>query len=183
MEQSVIENRPENGETPQGQSRANPLDLAWLAGLVDGEGSINLGRSFAKGGYNSTKTLVDISMCSKAAVEKAAELIYLVTHKKYPVKERIYSQAKHVVYSLRVIDQKGCRKVCEALMPYLVAKKEMADIMIKFCQSRQALKAGKQGSRYSDYELGLIAQCKVAIRGAYTTPKAGSVETMGVCPT
>jgi len=163
----------------QGQFRPNREEAIWLACLIDTEG--HLGLSYQGTTYRSVKTLIDVSMQTKSVVEKAQSIIFKVTHKKPDIKERLnFKQAKNVVYSLRVHDQKSCRKVCEFILPHLIGKKEQAELVIEFCLARQEAKHNHEAAKnqpgyphYRERELAIIERMKVARKSVYTTPLEG----------
>jgi hypothetical protein len=164
-------NLTENGGTHAatcGQHRAKATDLAWLAGIVDGEGHISLYRN--QRGYLCVKTHVEVTMSNLACVEKARDIIWAITHRKYPIKERRQPHLRHVSFSLRIMDQKGCRKVCEALLPYLVAKRELAELMIEFCETRKQARGEPGRQVYGIKEYALINMMQRALDNAYTAP-------------
>ena len=84
----------------------NQVEAAWLAGIIDGEGSIYIRRSRKKETDNFTYALsVRVGM----------------THKR---KKKIF---------LWTLDTRKAEKVLKEVYPYLVTKKEQATLALAFC--------------------------------------------------
>ncbi len=119
-------------------------------------------------------------MCAKKTVEHARDIIQKITHRRYTIHEHHPKGVRYPVFTLRVMDQKGCRKVCETILPYLITKKEQAEIIIEFCLVRKARKHNKEwpqrggNPRYDRKEYELIDTMKEARIRSYTPPLEGA---------
>ncbi len=162
-----------------GQSCANPLDVAWLAGIVDGEGSF-IGQHVKnkEGMYTGISVNIKISNTCLPMLDRVQHVVYKITD----VKKRIlkHSEVKGVRCStIQVTNQRACKKLCEALIPHLTAKRKQAELMLKYCNSR--LGNRHRGRGYSGFELSFVDDLKtlkswgiVKVGGASTKCEAPS---------
>ena len=182
-----MKNKSENGEIllieNEGQSRAKEVDIAWLAGLLDGEGSIQL---YGKGDqYAHVHCKIRVAMCNGDCISDASRIIEEITYRKPILRAnlKIAKTSKYPFHEICVSDQKSCRKLCEALLPYLRGKREQAEIMLSFCLARKASRAitgGRKGCNYSGVEKQLVATMKDALKDSYLRPPC--VETERLAP-
>ena len=116
------------------------VELAWLAGFVDGDGSIGLKRSKSiksKGGIRYSP-LIQITNCDMKLIAEVRFLLgklnirhsyWLRDMKKRNLKWRnagnisIYTWIDSILF-------------LEFILPYLVGKKEQAEVLIEFCKTR-----------------------------------------------
>jgi hypothetical protein len=124
------------------------VDLAWLAGLIDGEGCFHIRRAIgASGGARrispSYRFSLLITMCSRETIQRVHELARIGF-----VTERKRSTRWSVAWTWWCGPQ--ARSLILALRPYLKTKREEADISLRFLalpatppqhdQSRQILR-------------------------------------------
>lgn len=117
--------------------------LIWLAGFVDGEGTIGL---FTQ--KNTGTIRVQFSLCNTklVAMERAQDVISEILGRRIEfttVKDKRGYRPCHVIM-VRTIQE--VKLVCEALLPYLVGKRENAEIMLDFIR----LSPGKNWSVLRD---------------------------------
>lgn len=184
-----MENRTENGEPVQPrlsplnengmarQSRANEVDLAWLAGIIDGEGYIGAQLT----GPGPIKSDFAINNCSMVLLNDVQRIVQEVTAKKYSIHRCSDKKGRNFVfYSFRVSDQNGIWLVCRAVLPYLRTKKPQALAMVEFCESRMLNRHKREG--YTAWEQSIVSRLKALKRAGYT-PHPRSVETERAAPT
>ena len=98
-------------------------DLAYLAGLVDGEGSIFISRA---GQYQSLQLTLTISNTSKAMIDWLVDVCMFR-------RTSIYRSNKSTRDVYRAgLTQSEARDMLEKLEPYLVAKREQAQVVLKY---------------------------------------------------
>lgn len=123
-----------------GQSRANPVMLAWLAGILDGEGHLSASLSQRKGNPRPNAACrFAVGNTSQIMVDKVAEIVSEVSGREYKTKLDKwagYKCCKKNYYLISVTRYADIMAVCEAVLPYLVAKQAEAALLIEFCKSR-----------------------------------------------
>jgi len=114
------------------QSISREVDLAWLAGIIDGEGNIQYCVKTAKNGkdYFMPKVRIsntDIRMVKKISeIYKAENIVFFYTinkRKKYNAK---WKDQLHI----EIASQGSTKKILKLVMPYLINKKDLAFKMI-----------------------------------------------------
>lgn len=141
----------EFGENPNFKKvdNAEPTatELAYLAGIFDGEGSLSFVRAKRKKkvtlGFHITNSSMDMLMKCKEILDK------LISHevKLYPKKIYNYSKVKSSlpVFTIDFRRQSDMLIVLEKLLPYLTAKRERALITITYLKHRLQERNGKLG--------------------------------------
>lgn len=106
------------------------VDLAYLAGLIDGEGTIAIERRFAGvPAKNLRYTMkVDIQMSDRPAIDHVATLFQRSVWTKKP-SDNMRKTAYRVTWQARL-----AKELLEPLVPYLILKKPQALAAIEFQQ-------------------------------------------------
>lgn len=126
-------------------------DIAYLAGFIDGEGTITL-RRVAKGRY--TKAMVSYCNSVKAVIERCAR----ITDSKVAHSRRSISKPGHSdIYIVNIFRREIVLGLLKALMPYLVAKRPQAMAVIEFLELQEYRIAKSPLSR-RELELERICQ-------------------------
>lgn len=122
------------------------IEIAWAAGLVDGEGCIYIARKKA-GGANGAKTDsfvlgIKVTMTHRLTIERLQRIfmegnIHVVTAPANPKWKQAYSF---------VAQSRRAESVIKKLLPYLTAKKAEAELALKFMQLPIMPKGGSGGS-------------------------------------
>lgn len=146
--------QPENPVLPQCEnaqvrSISREVDLAWLAGIIDGEGAISCdlqmidtGRSYLDGKVRVYNT--DVRMIQKIArIYTEMNVVFF-----YNLNKKVREHYKNQL-GICVTSQGSCRKVLEAVLPYLANKQEMAKLMIEVIRFVQS--TPKDFNKASDY--------------------------------
>jgi len=124
-----------------------PLDRAYLAGLIDGEGCISIARIAAGSPYANVRHVlrVDIQMSELEAIDHVATLF----QRKIMVKQPATNMRK-VAY--RISWQANfALDLLEAVHPYLILKREQARVAMEF--QLRATSARRTGRRLTPEEL------------------------------
>ena len=169
-------------ENAQVRSISREVDLAWLAGILDGEGALAADLKMTAGrNYLCPKIRIfntDVRMvqkCARIYVEMGIVFFYTINNKKkMGWKNQI---------GICVTSQGSCLKLLEAVKPYLANKQEVAQSIsdiIKFVKSLP--RAGATWSNdYADKEAfkKLMEKCVTEkvfhIDPSTTTRKAGEI--------
>jgi len=163
----MSKNGTNNRGTQNGQLCGNYReDVAWLAGVVDGEGHFNLHYMRSKNGFLFASPKIIISNCSEPLTEKSRRTIFAVTRKKPRVYVQNSSVRNYPIFRIHISDQRSLRKLCEAMLPHLTAKRKSAEILISFYRLRKA-KKHSGGSAYDIREVLLMEEMKLADPASY----------------
>jgi len=106
-----------------------PTDLAYLAGVFDGEGSIFIAYS-RYGKKRFLYAMVDIASADKDWTFELQRMIGM---------GGIHKWSGNRAYHWRLVNQNKILMFLKAIRPYLKFKSEKADLMIQYCESRIAL--------------------------------------------
>jgi len=132
-------------------------EIAYLAGVIDGEGSITINKA-SKG---LLRPRIDICSTSKEFLEYLLGIMrkhgidtgYFLQERKVP---KNHKRAYHLIWDT----QKNVLKILEKIYPYLFLKRRQAKIVIDFCKSRLSNGRKRFGKKYSEYELKLYYEIK-----------------------
>ncbi len=130
------------------QERLSEAELGWIAGIIDGEGSITINVNST---HRSVYPRIWISSSDKEIINKSADILG-------KIKVKFSSKWKQPKGNRRphgyivVITVKRVKKVLELLTPYLTAKLPHARYLIEFCKIRMSL---PYGHSYTKRELEL----------------------------
>lgn len=115
---------------------ATEVELAWLAGLWDGEGSITIFKHLEKNGTRKLcPTILVVNTDIKIINEAKRILDSLGTS--FHLFERKPGSSKHKpAFQLSTRNSQYIDKVLTAIQPYLVGKKEQAELVIGYVRKR-----------------------------------------------
>lgn len=139
------------------------LRTAWLAGLVDGEGSVGAHRT-ARG--QITGSIQMSNTCQRTMVQARAVILELgITAVSHHHQERDPTRHQDAYY-WRVSRVADLVRLCRALIPYSVTKRPQLELLLALAESRvdgQALDTGgriasRSRKPYSDHEKALQRQ-------------------------
>jgi len=130
-------------------------EAAYIAGLIDGEGSIlcyKSGRSYTK--------RITISNTRKELMEWLMKKIPFGKFQKKPHPEKPNWSDSYIFY---IGKTEYIVWLLEQVLPYLVIKKQLAILMLELCRSRMEK---PQFSEYSEKEIQLLEEiCRLNSRG------------------
>jgi hypothetical protein len=116
------------------------VDLAYFAGIIDGEGTITLERNGTRRAYNGQMGFspkVIIANTSQPLLQRVFSIIEAIgvnPHIKTQLAGK-YNRGK-VMYWVTVAGLTKCAKVLRPLLPYLVAKQAQARVVLDFIERR-----------------------------------------------
>lgn len=123
----------------------NETEKAWLAGFIDGEGSIGLTKEYdqRKGvGYFHYRPALQISNTVKSALDDAQEMIgggyiSLLYRDKRGNRKPLY------MYALR--KQEILKQTLQSIIPYLRIKRKHAELLVAYIHRRQDIRKNAKG--------------------------------------
>jgi hypothetical protein len=128
----------EFGENPNlDNAELTPTDIAWLAGIFDGEGSLCFYRCKKRNviGFNITNT-------NLLLLEKARKILSTITGKEFRIyakkfyKPRTFKNNKQV-YDIECHNYRHQYRILKTLLPYLTSKKQKAEEGILYLEVRR----------------------------------------------
>lgn len=152
------------GETQKGQSRMKESDIAWLAGILDGEGTF--GTTTGGNGAKCCTPKMQIGNTSLLLIEKACNIIREVSggYEAYRSARQTQCKSGSIIHTMEISRREVLDQMLQLLLPHLTAKKAQAEEIIAFIASRN--KKPSRNSRYDEYERGLLDRIKKHRRAA-----------------
>ncbi len=141
----------EFGETPnicEGMDNAEltSTNIAWLAGVYDGEGSLSFFRF-----RNRNCVVVNITNTDLTLLEKARKIMSSITGREFKIYKKNWNKTKifksnKQVYSIECNNYLHTYKLLKALLPHLTSKKQKAENAILYLQirSRELVKSSNK---------------------------------------
>jgi len=136
----------------------NPREAAWLAGLIDGEGSIGLGwvTTNRKKGKKHLRPGIQIAMSHLGCMDEVARLTDQKVYVYKPYKESYRDQGNIFIGGMKKI-----LKILVAVYPYLHCKKKQAELLILYIGSRLRFRDRSwEYWGYTDYELEIYEELR-----------------------
>ena len=133
-------------------------ELGWLAGIVDGEGTIGLYRQHKGVNYRFAVTLI-IPSTDPAIILKARRILWEIveddTVRVMNVKARLAHHKPQ--WRINVTTRLGLYKVLDAILPYLSGKAPKAELVKQWCQQRLLAPRGRK-NKLTDKDIALAEQ-------------------------
>lgn len=109
--------------------------LAWLAGILDGEGCLGVYNNKQKGRkYYATRPHIVIVNTDTILIDEAVMILNALGVKYYLALRKRANPKWKRSFTLAVQSKKGAIKLLEAVMPHLIAKREQAEIVLQYCR-------------------------------------------------
>lgn len=137
-----------------GNQQVRPDELAWLAGIIDGEGTINIVKKPDRKRKDGTRrynywTLLQLSNTNEILIMKVIEIMKKLGTNPY-IWEKAETEKWKKSYQLSLQRMTKVKKILDQIKPYLIAKKPQAEIVLNFINSRLS-KFQKGRGRYNPY--------------------------------
>lgn len=142
-----------------GNQQVTSTTLAWLAGIWDGEGTFGIYRYPRVTGaftYCGRVTLSNTSIPMIDEIIRILEALDVTVGVYREEKQRKPNHKKAIHLTINRID--SVEKMCKAVLPYLVAKRDRADLLIRFLNSRLLYTRKVGRDPQTGRVLGVIAQ-------------------------
>ena len=138
-------------------STPSVTDLAWLAGFVDGEGSIH---AWIERDRPRIKKGLDLANTAEANVSRARELIRQLTGRDLRPFVTNVKRGYRPCLTLHVRRADDIDTIIRAISPWLVGKREHADLMLRLLVIvPRSLAAGHGNIRVRSPETGRLRHC------------------------
>jgi len=128
-------------------------DLAWLAGFVDGEGTIGVYFIRQQGTY---RPCFEVCSANGHAIERVVKIASQVGVMLHVLQRPPNDRSKYTTWYARTTRHAGVEKILAALEPFLVVKAPHARLTLQFVRSRQEKGVGGKGKTkwipFSDFE-------------------------------
>jgi len=145
------------------QATVSEIEKAWLAGLIDGEGSITC--SYPNGRNNSPSPRLTITNTDFELIEKAVSICQRIGGNPH-VHEKPRSNPKHSkAKDILILGHAKLLNILPAVLPYMTGRKGKAALYLyRFCESRYAKgninKLTNADRLYSEEEINFIFKIK-----------------------
>lgn len=128
------------------------IKLAWLAGIVDGEGSIGMKRTKDKRIGRSPmiyQPLIQITNCNFLLLKEVKSILDLLSIK-YSFWKRIENRNPkwRDAGNISIASYESCINFLEVIIPFLISKKKHAKILLDFCTMRLRINHRGQGGKF-----------------------------------
>ena len=164
--------------------------LAWLAGFMDGEGTITLCRmneNKSKGRTTHIRPIVQIVNTNYASLLECQAILADMTGRKCTIKSKSYTGTRLAhwkdSFHIQIVKQSDVKAICQVLIPYLIVKKLQAELLVKFVEIRETVVRkgrigikGGQNRPTGNQEIALWLACKQLNRDS--SNETVSVETI-----
>ena len=151
------------GENPMdetmGNQQATREEIAWLAGLWDGEGSIGV-RTNIK--IHQVSPRIAVYNSNTIIINKAIEILEKMGLKPYVSIKNDgvgrFPGSKKDVYQVQIGTYKGAKPFLDQMIPFLVGKKSNAQLLLRFVDSRLRFDRSQSNrdKAYNEQEVGMI---------------------------
>lgn len=154
-----------------------PTELAYLAGIIDGEGTITIIRATKKWRENTRVVLtptVQVHNTNENLLRWLSDKLGMVVFSRdrrlstMPRNQPIKSTPK-TSYSMNIVGYR-CFRLLQAIEPYLIIKREQAATVIRFIELRAA--SAVYNDAYSDEQQALWLKVR-ALNGNKSLPSSG----------
>lgn len=131
-----------------------PTEIAWLAGIIDGEGTIGFYRINPKNGSGrrsaSCMVSLRISNSDPRIVQECQRVMVCLTKRtSIPISTHAHPQ-RRLEYKISLNKQADIASLLQSVLQYLVGKKDQAMLLIKILTERTV------GSRWSENHMSMI---------------------------
>lgn len=123
-------------KTRDGWPKWTVAQAAYLAGIIDGEGSISLqfSKPRKKGYTGGFSPCVRVSNTDR----KMIDFLERMWPRTAVAKLSLRANEKHKpIWDLMVRSIEGCRIVLERVLPYLITKREHAKLLLRYCRKHK----------------------------------------------
>lgn len=141
-----------------GRQSAGNEGLAWLAGFLDGEGTICLASRPTNAGVRYLP-LVTITNTHHETIERIAEIFTEngVAFHVVPYSSKKYKRAKRI-YTIHIAGMQRVTRVLDLITPFLFTKRKQAEVVHGFIQYRLSL--DNKRAPYGETEFSILRELK-----------------------
>ena len=156
-------------DTTIGNQQVRLDELAWLAGVIDGEGTINITKKLGskkRARKDGTRKMnywvfLQVTNTNEQLILKVIEIMKKLNANPYVWEKKDTDKWKKA-YQLSLQRMVKVKRVVEKINPYLIAKKRQAELVLKFIDSRLSkFQKGKgKTNPYTEEEMKWINEIK-----------------------
>ena len=145
------------------------INPQYVAGFVDGEGSIGLNgitRDRNNRRYTRIQAYIQVSQRDIRPLEALKHDYGGNISIRKPTKQNKQTGLQYVWY---IASHERIIRFLSDIVPFMIVKKAQAELLLKFCESRErllGLKKSPKWARYSEYELELMKQIRALNGGS-----------------
>ena len=156
--------------------QATELELAWLAGIYDGEGWFSLkpkraNMNWPEGGVNLCIGIVN----TDTAIINKVDLILDSIQVPHYIREKAHRDGWKTRYDIEVKKFTSAKRLIEKLLPYLIGKIGQAELLLRFVNRRIGL---PKNSKYDQKDVVILNEYKenyARQSGASTTTRKATL--------
>jgi hypothetical protein len=142
---AICGNNLKTTEIPEGKNaqlgsirrEVKETEKAWLAGVIEGEGCLAIVQNFdkhGKGRYNTVR--IGVTNGDLFLIKKVSEIFYNL-NAVFCYQYRTSKNPKHQSRIDIIAEGQGsCRKILEAILPYMASKKTQVELLLEFISWR-----------------------------------------------
>lgn len=126
----------------------NVYELAWLAGIYDGEGTIRLYNTNDKRKrFGGIKYDLRITNCDPLIMNESERIIrkLIGEDEKLPIHPFKGPKSNYISYHLQITNRKNISIILKEIIPYLIGKKAEAKILLAYVEKRLKLQPNSSG--------------------------------------
>ena len=162
-----------------GNQQVTETDIAWLAGIYDGEGWFSLkpkraNMNFPEGGINLSIGIVN----TDSNIINKVDWILSELDIPHYIREKSQTKNWKTRYDVEIKKFSSAKMVLERVLPYLVAKTGQANLLLRFVNRRLDL---PKNSKYSADDIEIINEYKenyARCSGTSTTIREGATKAI-----
>jgi len=149
---------PEMSESEMGNPQVTQIEIAWLAGIWDGEGTISVRRNKKINQFSPRVTMVNTNA---AIIRKVADILTRmgIGHYLREKGEGGFSGSSRQCWIVSIETLEGAKQFLKNVRPLLVGKTYQAELLEMFVRSRisrRSLVTRNSECRYSEDELDAV---------------------------
>lgn len=141
-----------NDDKVEDNQQVTSIELAWLAGFVDGEGHIAIMRIPKKNRQGFTfAPIIRIANTNAQAISKIVEIYDKLGASSHIVSIESKTNNHKDKYYLQTQNMASCKIILDALLPHLFVKSAQAKIVLRFVNRRKALAVAEPNRKLRPY--------------------------------
>ena len=131
----------------------NETDIAWLAGIIDGEGNLHVGRKTAKSnGRRYLDVKVMVSSTDMRMIKRISEIYKSINIVFHFARVNMGRGSWKPAISINTANQGSCKKILKTVLPYLVNKKDLASSVVEIIEFVQGFPKGGNTVHHNYFE-------------------------------
>lgn len=152
------------------QETISDIEMSWLAGILDGEGSIGISRMMSHRKNPTLTPRISIGNTNMDIINHVVDIlkripITMFVEKRQKVNNKNWKQASVI----QISHISGVKSLLDKVTPFLIGKKSQAELLLSFVNSRMEVYkklnrtpgSGGRGTPYTEEEQQLCDQIKI----------------------